>query len=164
MKTNKNITIVFGLLFIGVIFPMFSQGGWNIKYYPFKDLNSSFIGKQIFIDFKKNETDIINKTVTNHEAKYLLSDKNEDKIKLMVSGEIIWFREDWDIHVDMGAVQTQSLVSNENKIIKDIFLLKILENKIILKANLIYLKNSSPIEFEVDKKEIKGFLAIKNKN
>jgi len=38
---------LFKLFLLGIAFPIYSQGGWDIKYISIQNLNSSFENKQI---------------------------------------------------------------------------------------------------------------------
>lgn len=163
MKKQNKILIFFLLISIS----LFSQGSWDIYYNPISEMNESFVNKEMFLDFKSDINDTIsdltaeNKFKLTLKIRHLLANIKEDEITLSIFGKKYIYREDWRIYSDMGALGDQRLVNieNEQEIIKDIFLVKIVDDTICLKGNLYTsTKNSTPIEFEVDKNTVKGFL------
>jgi len=151
-----------GILFLGIIYPMYSQGGWDIRYTPLKNIDSSFVGKQISIDIRKNEADTIK--TKDFIVRSLLIKNSEDSIELSILGKKLVFKEDWNIYTDMGYVGKQFLesIENEDLKIKEMFLLKVYDCKILVKAKLFNVNNQlESLEFEIEKKKIKGILSIK---
>ncbi len=162
MEFFKLKKVILKLFFLGITFPMYSQGGWNIKYNPLNNIESSFIGKQIALDIRSNEADTLK--TNNFRIRSLLNKNSEDCIELSILGVNKVFKEDWNIYTDMGFIGDQFLenVENENIKIKEMFLLEIYDSKILVSAKL-YNNNNQPesIEFEIEKKNIKGILSIK---
>jgi len=170
MKKGVLKIFLLKIFFIGFVNSLFSQSGWNIRYNPINKLNESFVGKELFPDFKSNENDTIsvlkadNKFKLSLKIRHLLANIKEDEIKLSISGKDEIYREDWRIYSDMGALSDQRLINleNEEEFIKDISLVKIVGDTICLKANLYTSKKDfTPIEFEVPRGKVKGFLTIR---
>ena len=88
----------------------FAQGAWDIKYLPVDALNSSFINKDIRIDFKAFATDtLLIKKVNAFDVRYLLNMK--DTVKIKVKNEHITFIQHWLLYLDEGILRNQTLIS-----------------------------------------------------
>src|SRR5687767_6711279 len=85
----------------------FAQGVWNINYVPTSSVDSTFIGKEIRLDFKRNNTDTIAGTVKSLPIRKLLS--TTDTIKLEIGKDSMSFVEVWKIYPDHGVVSEQFL-------------------------------------------------------
>jgi len=88
---------------------LIAQGGWDLVYVPVKSINSSFIGKEIRIDFKSSDKDSINGEVDVFSIRRLLSIK--DTFKINLSDKPVVFTEEWKLHVDHGILKEQCLIS-----------------------------------------------------
>ncbi len=167
MINNIRISIIC-VCFIGAIHPIFSQASWDIQYNSISELDDTFKGKSILLDFKSNENDtIINvlnikkKPMTGHNRTRHLLLSSYDEVELFILDRDVIFVENWKIYDDMASLNSQTYLnkSNKNEFIKDVYLVKIVGDTICLKGNLYTSKKDfTPIEFEVDKSKVKGFL------
>ena len=64
------MTFVFIILFIST--SLFSQGAWDMKYVSIDSVNSSFIDKEVRLDFKASKNDIVNGKVSVFDIRKLL--------------------------------------------------------------------------------------------
>ena len=85
----------------------FAQGAWNINYIPTRSIDSTFIGKEVRLDFKRNSSDTLSGPVKSLGIRNLLSTK--DTVKLEIGKDSMRFVEVWKIHVDHGVVSEQFL-------------------------------------------------------
>lgn len=152
---------VFTLIMIVCSLGAFSQGGWNMKYIPISSIDTTYLGKEIRIDFKANELDTINGEVKILEIRRLLS--NRDSVQLSVNGKEINFIEIWRLYVDQGILREQSLESiNNNRIqIKEIVLKSINDLTLTFEISIYDNKCNPSVMKEniiIKKSKIKGFL------
>ena len=87
----------------------YSQGAWDINYISLGALNTSFIGKEIRIDFKASNVDTVNGEVKALAIRKLLSTK--DTVSLSINNKSVRFIEHWKFYVDHGALADQYLES-----------------------------------------------------
>lgn len=124
-----------------------AQGGWSIRYILPSLLDTTFINREVKIDFKSS-----NKYVQVFE-KEILKDKkynsfllrfclmSNDTVNLKLDdGKPFKMVEHWTLHDDMGLLSSQymELVSNnsEKKYIKKMIILSIDEKDLVLKLYL----------------------------
>src|SRR5262245_34731946 len=84
-----------------------AQGAWNINYLPVKSIDSTFIGKEVRLDFRRNSSDTLTGPIKPFEARKLLS--TSDTVKLEIGKDSMRFVETWKIYVDHGVVSEQFL-------------------------------------------------------
>jgi len=138
--------------------PMFSQGGWNLEYISSASLNSSFIGKEIRIDFKASYFDSLSKEPDVFNIRRLLA--KEDTVSLTINNEVMQFVEQWRIYVDHGVLNEQYLeaVNYRNAIrIKQIFLESINDDSLIVQVWITGIETLKQ-SLTVKKSIIKGLL------
>src|SRR5690606_38032213 len=154
---------------VGVTFSGFAQGEWDMKYAPIDSVNNTWIGKEIRIDFKTSQDDVIIGNVSLFEIRKLLSKK--DTVTLKVDEREIDFIEDWKFYVDHGVLSDQTLkATSEEQSINELFIESVNDSTIIVKMNFykpekckssgMVLSDSKTIT--VDKKIIKGVLFRRN--
>jgi hypothetical protein len=115
----------------------FSQGAWNIKYMSLDSLNTSFIDKEIRIDFKRSNADSLNGEVNVLDIRRLLSVR--DTVDLKINDKSQRFVEQWKFYVDHGDLSEQFLEtankSEKERIqIKEMFLKSINDSSLILEV------------------------------
>ena len=174
MKNKRlvKMTFVFIILFINT--SLFSQGAWDMKYVSIDSVNSSFIDKEVRLDFKASKNDIVNGKVSVFDIRKLLLKK--DTVDLEIKGRFYKFIENWKIYVDHGVLKEQTLVSvnqeqeqeNERKfVITEMFIVSIDNDTLTLKIT-IYLasscektvkyKKSEELDIVLNKSILKGIL------
>src|SRR5262245_29122634 len=84
-----------------------AQGAWNIKYVPTSSVDSTFIGKEIRFDFKKDVADSIQRDGKPISGRNMLS--KEDTVKLVIGDDTTRFVEEWKIYADHGVISEQLL-------------------------------------------------------
>ena len=137
-----------------------SYGTWDIKYVKGEEIDSTFLGKEVRIDFKSNEDDSLSdKTIVRR----LLAESSV--VKILINNVDIEFREVWKLYPDHGVLNEQmleSVGSNDRGIIqiKGIYLNDINDNSLILKANVFFVNDGkfSYKMIDIDRKDIKGIL------
>lgn len=153
---------IFILTIIGIRLSInaFSQGSWEIEYISIDSLNSSFIGKEIRIDFKSFSEDKVNGNVSVLSIRNLLS--HEDTANLNIHGKSIQFVEQWKLYVDSGILSDQDLKEVKgdfNYQIKGMTLTAIDNSSIIVEAKIY--GSSCKMKKEIiviNKSDIKGIL------
>ena len=139
---SKNKLIILFVLVVNS-FSVFAQGGCNIKYIPIDLLNTNLISKEIRLDFKSTDLDVIKETPNIFEIRRLLSTK--DTITINVGKKNIAFIENWELRVDECILSKQTLngVCRKNKKqIREVFLVSYDDKSLVLKIRL-YKQNKS---------------------
>ena len=140
-----------------------------MKYIPISAIDTTYLDKEIRIDFKANELDSIKGEVKILEIRKLLSKK--DSVRLNVNGEEIKFIESWRLYVDQGILREQSLESLNNDNgkkriqIKEIILKSINDSTFTFEISIYYDKCNSSVmkkNITIEKLKIKGFLVNSN--
>jgi hypothetical protein len=147
---------------------MFSQGVWTIGYIPVDSLKNDFLGKEIRIDFKSSEVDILKDKIN---VRRLLSKK--DTVSLKLNNQIVQFIENWNIYVDHGSITDQTLesvggIGIKRMQIKEMFIEAINKTTLDIVVEIFFLEekdisNPNKIRHEkhnivVDKSLLKGIL------
>lgn len=142
---------------------VFSQGAWDVKYIPLGALNTSFIGKEIRIDFKASNVDTVNGEVKALAIRKLLSTK--DTVSLSINNKSVEFIEHWKFYVDHGALADQYLESVTKEVkkriyIKGMFLESINDDSLVLQAMVCVPNSKSEVKerIVISKSVIKGLL------
>jgi hypothetical protein len=141
----------------------FSQGSWDVKYVSLDALNTSFIGKEIRIDFKASGSDTLHGEVSSLRIRKLLS--KSDTVNLNINNKPVQFIERWKFYVDDGTLKDQVLESvdkdEKKKIrIKEMFLESINDDSLVLQA-MVCGPNSKSEEKQrivISKSLVKGLL------
>ncbi len=106
-----NLTIIALIIFNSL--HVFSQGAWNLKYFPTDSLDNSFIGKEIRIDLKSSSTDtLLYSKIDAFDIRWLLYRK--DTVSIMIEDYPIDFIEEWRIYPDHGVLREQFLEAKED--------------------------------------------------
>lgn len=137
----------------------YSQGAWDINYVPINSLNTTFIGKEIRIDFKASNIDSVSGVVKLLAIRKLLSTK--DTVSLSIDSKLIKFVERWKIYVDHGVLADQYLESVEDSMyIRRMFLESINEDSLVLQAMVCLPDSKSEMKEKIliSKSVIKGLL------
>jgi hypothetical protein len=114
-----------------------AQGGWDIRYVSSDVIDSSMLGKEVRIDFRRSAEDTVSHSEPPlWEVHGLLF--QEDTVELMIGTERMLFAERWDLHVDMGYVSYQYLesVSPAGRIIGGMTLLRIEQDSLHVEADV----------------------------
>lgn len=155
MMSLRLINIVFLMFFNSA----FSQGGWDIKYVPTSMVDKTFVGMEIRIDFKDSINDnLCKEKVSKLKVRRLLF--SESTVNLVVLGESLTFKEDWNLYVDQGFLKDQFLVdtSNPSRKINQIYIEDFNKDSFYLRATYNIDETEKNINFKVKKKLIKGIL------
>lgn len=163
---RKRIVFIIAILVCSI--SVYSQGTWDINYISIGALNTSFIGKEIRIDFKASNVDTVSGEVKTLAIRRLLSKK--DTVSLIVNNKSVEFIEHWKLHVDHGVLTDQYLESITKEVkkkisIKGMFLESINDDSLILQA-IVCMPNSKREVKErivISKSVIKGIL-VSNSN
>ncbi|UZR99283.1 hypothetical protein [Chondrinema litorale] len=153
----KAKVILFLLFTYGVAF---SQGGWDIVYIPIDSIDSTYLLKEIRIDFKSNEND----TVYNYHGPIVLLISGRDTINLNIDGEAISFIEEWKIYDDEALLREQYLISthpdDQQKYIeiKEMELKQIKADYIFVTAKIHEGNREKSTKIKIQKDLIKGIL------
>lgn len=142
----------------------YSQGAWNMQYYPLDSLNDAFEGKEIRVDLKKSDLDVYDSEVNirrhfnTNDSAYVTID---NKSKLLI--------ERWKIYVDHGVLSDQYLEctdmsSKKRHVIREIYLKSVNDKFLTLEGNF-YIVSKGNLElsnnrkvFQIPKNLVKGFL------
>ena len=170
---NKNLVkmkVVF--MFFVISTSLFAQGAWNMKYVAIDSVNSSFINKEIRLDFKSSKDDTINGKVSVFDIRKLLS--KQDTVNLDIKGRLYKFIENWKTYVDHGILKEQILVSanqkqenDEKLMIKEMFVVSIDDSTLTLKISIYPAssckkkkedKKSEEVDIIISKSILKGVL------
>ncbi|MVO09475.1 hypothetical protein GOQ30_09930 [Flavobacterium sp. TP390] len=161
------------VFFLIINFNLFSQGVWNIKYIAIDSLSETSINKEIRIDFKSSNTDILMyKMIKPYIEPYIVRDllSKNDKVELTVDSQQLVFIENWLIFDDHGVFGDQTLVSinefnDEKLIIKEMFLESIdnlsLTLSVTINLTSDFEKNihsKKGVRIIINKSQIKGIL------
>jgi hypothetical protein len=146
-----------------------AQGTWSIDYIPIDSLNSSFLGKEVRLDFKSSVSDtlyreysVFGKLNTRH---LLLSKK--DTISIDISEERLLFKENWVIYADGASLDDQTIeyVGKQRKYkkayIKEMFITSMNQASIVLECRFYtFNKNSKAKKYNItiDKLLVKGIV------
>ncbi len=146
----------------------YSQGSWDINYISLGALNTSFIGKEIRIDFKSSNVDTVNGEVKSLAVRKLLSKK--DTVSLVINNKSVELIEHWRLYVDHGVLADQYLESVTQQVkkriyIKGMFLESINDDSLILQATVCMPNSKSEVKerIVISKSVIKGLL-VSNSN
>lgn len=141
----------------------YSQGAWDINYISLGALNTSFIGKEIRIDFKASNVDTVKGEVKALAIRKLLSTK--DTVSLSINNKSVEFIEHWKFYVDQGVLADQYLESvtkevKERICIKGMFLESINDDSLVLQAMVCLPNSKSEVKerIVISKSVIKGLL------
>lgn len=142
----------------------YSQGAWNMQYYPLDSLNNAFEGKEIRLDLKKSDLDVYDSKVNirrhfnTNDSAYVIID-NRSKL----------FVERWKIYVDHGVLSDQYLEctdtsSKKRLVIREIYLKSVNDKSLTLEGNFYILsKDKEELSnnrkvFQIPRSLVKGFL------
>jgi hypothetical protein len=169
-KSLVKSRVVFMFFFIST--SLFSQGAWDLKYISIDSLNSSFINKEVRLDFKTSKDKPINGKVSVFDIRKLLS--KQDTVNLDIKGRLYKFIENWKTYVDHGVLTEQTLVSvnqeqeNDKKlVIREMFVVSIDNSTLTLKISIYPAssckktkedKKSEELEIVISKSILKGVL------
>lgn len=162
MIIKKILLLAFS--FISLVFQeCYSQGTWDMLYYPLDSLNDSFLEKEIRIDLKKTELDVY-KDKTNIRRHFNTS----DSAYVIIDKKKVLLKERWRIYTDHGVLGDQYLeciVSGRKKhALREIYLKSVDDNFLILEGNFYKISADGKFllgkrkVFQVSKNVIKGFL------
>lgn len=131
---NLNVACIIVMMVCNI--RAFSQGSCDVKYISLDSLNTSFIGKQIRIDFKSSEFDTLQGEVNVLDIRKMLSSR--DTVNLEIGNKSIRFTEKWKVYVDHLALSEQCLESvgkhEKQKIrIKEMFLESLNDSSVVLR-------------------------------
>jgi|GEM_PF-1468990 len=142
---------------------VYSQGAWDINYISLGALSTSFIGKEIRIDFKAFNADTMSGEVKALGIRKLLSTK--DTVSLSINDKSVEFIEHWKFYVDHGVLADHYLESVTKEVkkriyIKGMFLESINDDSLILQAIVCDPNSKSEVKQKmvISKSVIKGLL------
>ena len=160
-RCRKKVVCSIVILICGL--SAYSQGAWDINYISIEALNTSFIGKEIRIDFKASNVDTVKGEVKALAIRKLLSTK--DTVSLSINNKSIGFIEHWKFYADHGALADQYLESVTKEVkkriyIKGMFLESINDDSLILQAIICEPNSKSEVKQKmvISKSVIKGLL------
>jgi hypothetical protein len=163
---RKRIVFIITILICSI--SAYSQGTWDINYISIGALNTSFVGKEVRIDFKAFNVDTVSGEVKALAIRRLLSKK--DTVSLSVNNKSVKFIEHWKLHVDHGVLADQYLESVTKEVkkkiyIKGMFLESINDDNLILQAMVCMPNSKSEVKerIVISKSIIKGLL-VSNSN
>jgi hypothetical protein len=158
-------TLSFVILVCIVHLQSYSQGAWNIKYVPTSAVDSTFIGKEIRLDFKRNNTDTITGPVKSLPVRKLLS--TTDTVKLEIGKDSMSFVEVWKIYPDHGVVSEQylqCLEAGQSEVwIKEFYIKSISRLYFTLEAVIYRASSQEKRQVWIPKARVKGVLIATEK-
>ena len=156
IKTTLSIVIVLCIAHL----QSYSQGAWNIKYVPTGSVDSTFIGKEIRLDFKKNSTDTVTGPVQALSIRKLLS--ATDTVKLEIGKDSLSFVEVWKIYPDHGVVSEQflqCLETGQSEVwVKEFYIKSISRLYFTLEAVIYRASSQEKRQVWIPKAKVKGVL------
>lgn len=150
---------------IGMTSFVLAQGSWDIRYTSIDSIDKRYIGKEVRLDFKGNQEEIIKGNFRLGNIRLLLS--REDTTELLIDTKMVTFVERWQLYPDQGVLNDQYLISlDKKKIVRKLFIESIEGSTMLIKAYFYTeMKRGysheipSNVKFiEINKKEIKGIL------
>ena len=143
----------------------FAQGAWNIHYLPTRSIDSTFIGKEVRLDFKRNNSDTIAGPVKSLDIRGLLSTK--DTVKLEIGKDSMRFVETWKIYVDHGVVSEQflqCLEEGQSEVwIKELYLKSVTRLFFTFDAVIFRERSQEKRQIWIPKSKVKGVLIASGK-
>ena len=161
------IKTVLALVIVPCFFSVasFAQGAWNINYIPTRSIDSTYIGKEVRLDFKRNSSDTISGIVKSLDIRGLLSTK--DTIKLEIGKDSMRFVEVWKIYVDHGVVSEQflqCLEEGQSEVwIKELYLKSVTRLFFTFDAVIFRERSQEKRQIWIPKAKVKGVLIASGK-